>query len=391
MTQLPEPNFIERDADKITQEWIDLYESKSGKVLQPAQIERLMIDSCAYRENLLRIKIQEIAKENLLSYAPIEILEHIGEPLGVTKLLADCATTTLRFSIDTALEFDYTIPKGTEVGTKDGLFIFETTSAVILKTGELNIDVEAVCQTAGIAANNYTLKSINDLITPLSYISAVENITVSTGGADDEDVESLRERIRQAPESFSNAGSKGAYRFHTLSAHQSITDVAVLSPSPGVVEVYPLTKTGNPSAEILAIVQKYLSDDKIRPLTDNVIVKSPERVEFELNANIYLFAYADKTSVTTTINAKLSEYKIALAEKLGKDVIRTQIISILNSVYGVFKVDLADLRQRLKDGTSVTPFNAANQAASPLDIDILDYQWADLKTFNITIGGYANE
>lgn len=369
MTQLPEPNFIERDADKITQEWIDLYESKSGKVLQPAQIERLMIDSCAYRENLLRIKIQEIAKENLLSYAPIEILEHIGEPLGVTKLLADCATTTLRFSVDTVLEFDYTIPKGTEVGTKDGLFIFETTSAVVLKTGELYADVEAVCQVAGIAANNYTLKSINDLITPLSYIGAVENITVSAGGADDEDVESLRERIRQAPESFSNAGSKGAYRFHTLSAHQSITDVAVLSPSPGVVEVYPLTKTGNPSAEILAIVQKYLSDDKIRPLTDNVIVKSPERVEFELNANIYLFAYADKTSVTTTINAKLSEYKVALAEKLGKDVICTQIISILNSIYGVFKVDLT----------------------TPADIEILDYQWADLKTFNITIGGYANE
>ena len=369
MTQLPEPNFIERDADKITQEWIDLYESKSGKVLQPAQIERLMIDSCAYRENLLRIKIQEIAKENLLSYAPIEILEHIGEPLGVAKLLADCATTTLRFSVDTALEFDYTIPKGTEVGTKDGLFIFETTSVVVLKSGELYTNAEAVCQTAGIVANNYTLKSINDLITPLSYISAVENITVSTGGADDEDVESLRERIRQAPESFSNAGSKGAYRFHTLSAHQSIIDVAVLSPSPGVVEVYPLTKTGNPSAEILAIVQKYLSDDKIRPLTDNVIVKSPERVEFELNANIFLFAYADKTSVTTTINAKLSEYKVALSEKLGKDVIRTQIISILNSVYGVFKVDLT----------------------TPVDIDILDYQWADLKKFDITIGGYANE
>ena len=57
MTQLPEPNFIERDADKITQEWIALYEEKSGKTLQPAQIERLMIDIGAYRENILRIKI----------------------------------------------------------------------------------------------------------------------------------------------------------------------------------------------------------------------------------------------------------------------------------------------------------------------------------------------
>lgn len=369
MTQLPEPNFIERDADKITQEWIDMYEFKSGKVLQPAQIERLMIDSCAYRENLLRIKIQEIAKENLLSYAPLNILEHIGEPLGVTKLLADCATTTLRFSVEEALEFDYTIPQGTEVGTKDELFVFETTAVATLKVGEVYVDIESVSQTAGVAANNYTLKSINDLITPLSYISAVENITVSSGGADDEDVENLRERIRQAPESFSNAGSKGAYRFHTLSAHQSITDVAVLSPSPGVVEVYPLTKTGNPSAEILSIVQSYLSDDKVRPLTDKVVVKSPERIEFILNASIVLFSYADKTSVMATINARLTEYKIALAEKLGKDVIRTQIISILNSIYGVFKVDLT----------------------TPVDIDILDYQWADLKNFDITNGGYANE
>ena len=33
MTQLPEPNFIERDPDIITKEWITAYEEKSGKVL----------------------------------------------------------------------------------------------------------------------------------------------------------------------------------------------------------------------------------------------------------------------------------------------------------------------------------------------------------------------
>lgn len=233
MTQLPEPNFIERDADKITQAWIDLYEQKSGKILQPAQIERLMIDSGAYRETLLRIEIQRIAKKNLLSYAPLDILEHIGEPLGVQKLLADAAVTTLRFSIDEALEFDYIIPIGTEVETKDGLFVFVTIENAILHQGSTYIDTSAVCQTAGIAANNYAIGSINNLITPIPYISTVSNISVSAGGADDEDVENLRERIRQAPESFSNAGSKGAYKFHTLSAHQSITDVSVTSPSAG--------------------------------------------------------------------------------------------------------------------------------------------------------------
>ena len=239
MTQLPEPNFIDRDPDVIIQEWIQLYEEKSGKTLQPAQLERLIIDVGAYRESVLRNKIQEIAKQNLLNYAPIDILEHIGEPLGVTKLPANAATTVLKFSIDEELDFEYRIDAGTEVETKDGLYLFKTLEPVIIRIGELNVSVKAECESTGIGANNYTLGSINNLITPLSYISKVENITVSGGGADDEQAENLRERIREAPEKFSNAGSRGAYRYHTLSAHQTITDVAIINSSPGVVSIYP--------------------------------------------------------------------------------------------------------------------------------------------------------
>ena len=325
MTQLPEPNFIERDPDIITKEWITAYEEKSGKVLQPAQIERLMIDVGAYRETVLRMKIQETAKQNLLSYAPLDILEHIGEPLGVTKLLANSSTTTLKFSLDEPLDFTCSIQKGCEVETKDGLFIFQTLEDVKILAGELSVSVDAICETPGSASNNYTLGSINNLITPLDYISTVENTTVSSGGADDEEADSLRERIRQAPEKFSNAGSRGAYRYHTLSAHQSIIDVAINSPSPGVVDVYILTKNGIPSPEIIKIVQNYLNDEKIRPLTDYVRVFASEKVEFSINANIVLYMDADAESVIKTIDSKMKEYKVLLSEKLGKDVIKTQI------------------------------------------------------------------
>ena len=369
MTQLPEPNFIERNPDTITNEWIKLYEEKSGKTLQPAQIERLMIDVAAYRETVLRIDIQETAKQNLLSYANLDNLEHIGEPLGVTKLLAKASITTIRFSIDETVDFDITIPKGTEIETKDGVFIFQTDEEVFLPSGSLFVDVKASCETKGATSNNYAIGSINNLLTPLSFVTDVANISISSGGVDDEDADSLRERIRQAPEKFSNAGSRGAYRYHTLSAHQSITDVAIKSPTPGVVNIYPLTASGNPSKEILDLVQNYLSDDKIRPLTDFVQVLSPEKIDFQIIATLYLFKDADKDSVIATIEKKLSEYKTTLSAKLGKSVVQTQIIAILNSVYGVFKVELK----------------------TPNDIEISESQWANLTNWNISIGGYANE
>ncbi len=369
MTQLPEPHFIDRNPETITQEWIKLYEEKSGKILYPAQIERLMIDLGAYRESVLRNKIQEVAKKNLLSYAPLDVLEHIGEPLGVSKLSAKYATTVLKFLLEKPLEFDYIIEKGTEVETQDDLFIFKTTESAKIKAGELFVEVNAICQTNGIGGNSYKVGTITNLLTPLKYVSAVENITVSSGGADDEDAESLRNRIRVSPEKFSNAGSKGAYYFHTLTAHQAIIDVSITSPAPGVVAVYPLTIDGNPTDEIINLVQEYLNNDKIRPLTDYVQVLKPENIDFSIKAKLYLYKDADIVSVKKTIDSKILEYKNLLASKLGKNVVQTQIITLLNSVYGVFKVELE----------------------TPFDIEIKENQWANLLDFEIVFGGYADE
>ena len=370
MTQLTEPQYIERDPEVITREWIELYEEKSGKTLQPAQIERLMIDVGAYRETLLRIEIQKIALSNLLNYAPLEVLKHLGILMGVEQLEAERSKTVLKFSIDNPLDFNVVIPVGVEVETKDGNFIFQTIESVILLAGETEITVNAECETACADANGYLVGQVNNLITPLSYISNAENITITSGGANEEDVESLRERIRQAPEKYSNAGSRGAYRYHTFSAHPSITDVAVVSPSPGVVNIYPLTVNGNPDAEIINIVKNYLNDDKIRPLTDNVNVLSPSKVDFEIIAETVLYKDSDYSSVINILNEKLRTYKKNLSKKLGKNVIKTQIISLLNSTYGVYKVNI------------LSPAS---------DIDILENQWANMTNFLINFQGYADE
>lgn len=369
MSKLPEPNFIERNPEIITQEWIKYYEEKTGKTLQPAQIERILIDVGAYRETLLRISIQETAKKNLLQYATIDVLEHLGVLVGVEKLLASPSQALLKFSLDKTYNFNISVPKDTEVETFDGKYTFKTQSDILIQAGSKDATVLAKCTVGGSGSNNYEIGKINSLITPLDYIDIVENIEPSYGGGDDEDVESLRERIRLAPESFSNAGSKGAYRFHTLSAHQSIKDVTVESPTAGTVVIYPLTKTGNPDNGLIQLISDYLNQDHIRPLTDTVIVKAPEKIDFSINAILHLYLDADEQSVNKLVEEGLAKYKADLASQLGKDIVPTQIIAILNSIYGVYNVELI----------------------SPAHQKLARHQWANVTNINVTIGGQADE
>jgi len=259
---LPEPSFIERDVIKVTQELITQYEIMTGKKLYPAQVERLIIDLIAYREMLMRIGIQEAAKQNLVEYAIFPMLDYLGELVGVTRLPAQSARTTLSFTLSAIQNFDILIPAGTRVETKGGKYIFRTNSAATISAGLTTVDVNAVCESAGSASNGYIAGEINNILSPIPYVAKAENISVSLGGADEESDDRLRRRIKEAPERFSNAGSKGAYRFWAMSAHQDIIDVAIISPSPGVVNAYPLLVTGNPTVEMLNLVLNTLNAEK---------------------------------------------------------------------------------------------------------------------------------
>lgn len=86
ISQLPEPNFIERDATKITDALIAKYEELSGKPLYPAQADRLMIDVIAYREMMIRTAINEAAKQNLIAFADGVMLDYLGDFFGVARL-----------------------------------------------------------------------------------------------------------------------------------------------------------------------------------------------------------------------------------------------------------------------------------------------------------------
>jgi len=341
VNSLPEPQFVSIDWVKQVKELIDIYEQSAGITLSKGQIERLLLDIFAYRENILRILIQETAKQNLLAYARGEILDHLGALLDVERLSATPAITTLRFSFSEALPSELLIPAGTRVQSKDNKVIFVTKEDANASAGSTYIDVAAECTEAGEVGNSYTAGEINQLVDPLPYVQNVENITMTYGGNNTESDDHLRERIQLAPEIFSNAGSRGAYEYWAKTAHQDIVDAAVWSPEPGTVKVVPLLKNGEiPDQDMLDLVAKTLNDEKVRPLTDQVIVEVPEEVSYSIDVSLYIYKSASALSDVIQQQAEetLIQYTQTHSEKLGLDIVPEQIIGSLQKIVGVYRV-----------------------------------------------------
>ena len=89
--------LVADDPLAITDELVRAYEATTGKTLYPAQIERLFIDLIAYRETLVRGLVNDVARQNLVAFARAPMLDFLGELVGVSRLAAQPARTTLRF------------------------------------------------------------------------------------------------------------------------------------------------------------------------------------------------------------------------------------------------------------------------------------------------------
>jgi len=105
---------------------------------------------------------------------------------------------------------------------------------------------------------------------------------------DTETDDEFRRRVQMAPESFSTAGPDGAYIFHALAADEDVQDAFPYSPDGFKVDLYILSRIGDgtASADLLNTVDEYVSRDNLRPLNDELTVKSavikPYVIEVEL-------------------------------------------------------------------------------------------------------------
>ena len=217
------------DPNLILSDMIAEFEAAAGRTLQPAQVERLLINLYAYRESLVRNAIQYAGQQNLLAFASFPMIDFLGQLLGVTRLPSQPALTTIQFTLVNALTVPLTIAAGTRIGTSDGHFEFATSANLTIAAGATAGSVAAAATAPGAGANGYLAGQINVQLAPSALVASVTNTAVSAGGSAPETDAHLRMRIQAAPNQFSVAGPTGTYRFFAIGADPSIVDAQIVA------------------------------------------------------------------------------------------------------------------------------------------------------------------
>ena len=320
--KLSEILFASKDVIAVEREIINLYESLSGRTLARADPVRLFLETITLIIVQQRNIIDFTGKMNLLAYASGGYLEHIGAAFNVYRLEASPAVTTLEFTLSETQPVNIIIPSGTRITAGDNIY-FAAAEDLTIESGNLTGQVKAQCTSPGVTGNGYLPGQLRRIVDVFPYEMQCVNITESAGGTETESDENLRERIQLAPESFTTAGSFGAYKYFARSANSDIGDAAVTNPSPGVVNIYPLMRDGSiPPEEVLNQVYEKCTADDLAPDTDLVQVLAPEEINYDLEVKYYIDKEnsAQASYILSQVQAAIEEWVNWQHKKLGRDI-----------------------------------------------------------------------
>ncbi|APG19288.1 baseplate assembly protein [Kosakonia radicincitans DSM 16656] len=183
-----------------------------------------------------------------------------------------------------------------------------------------------------IAANSNTARLV---ITP------ADDSTIPPTAAVMESDKDLRLRAQQAFEGLSVAGPEGAYEYHGRSADGRVADISVISPNPAYITISVLSREGDGSAsdELIAIVEKALNAEDVRPVGDRVTVQSAEIVPYQIDATLYFYPGPESEPIRQAAEQQLKTY-ISAQRRLGRDIRQSAIYAALH-VEGVQRVELS--------------------------------------------------
>lgn len=343
LSKLPAPQLIEElDYEAILNEMRkklrELLPEWTGYELESDPANKVL-EVAAYREMLLRQRVNEAARGVLIAFAQGSDLDQLAAFYPEKRLDGAAAVFPARIMLTQEMGIEVTVPKGFTVVAKSGAVEAQLMNDVIFLPGNIAVSgMFEISKPSGLQGNG--LRLVWDPITPLPFVTGIRQEEVSSGGSDPESDEAFRNRARESLHQHSTAGAYGAYRYHAQSADVRIRDTEAWSPKRGHVNVAVLSSEGDGSADSIMLrrVEERLSGEDVRPGTDLVTVVSAEIVPYEIQAVMELYPGVAGSPPLDEAKKRL-ERKVEELRRLGCDVPRSALIAAAH-VSGVKKVEL---------------------------------------------------
>lgn len=271
-------------------------------------------------------------------------LDNIGLPFGVKRNPATYATVTIRFTLSATQKSVAMIPQGTRIRTGAGIY-FATTEYAQIDIGETSVDVLAKAEEVGAESNGIPPGVIDTLVDAIPFVAGAVNIDTSSGGADAESDDSLTRRIWLSPTTYSCAGPRDAYEFWAMSFRSDIENAIAISPrsQPCTAYIYFMLTGGKmPSEKDISEMETFMMNEARRPMTDLVICKAPEEVEYSIDFTYYIGASSKKNAdiVQQNVAQAVQEYQ-DWQRSIGRDINPMELIYRLRAA-GVKRVEMRE-------------------------------------------------
>ncbi len=231
---------------------------------------------------------------------PPDVIETIDYEVILASCKADVVARLATFDPALATEVQAILALESEVATK----VLEAAAyREVLLRARVNDAVRAILLAYSIGSDLDHKGA--DFETPRMVVTPATGDTPAVMEND----ERYRRRLQLAPEAFSTAGARGAYIFHALSVSTAIADAWAFSPSDGRVDVVLAGLSGAAVSDtLLAAVSTTLLAEKVRPLTDNVVVRRATRKDYSLTLTARIKNGPDRNVIKTEIERSVRAY-----------------------------------------------------------------------------------
>lgn len=299
-----EMHYLTYDPEEIWNGMISAYVDAGGDVLYPGDEKEILLRGVQAIVTQVFAGVDTALRMATLRYAVGDYLDIYGSSRNCERIPAKAASAKIKITFS-ASGVAKTIPAGSAL-TADGEKLYQTAEAVQQTGVQQETEVEIVCAKTGSAGNGLLAGTQMQFMVSNPAVESVYVTASASGGQDVETDDAYRARIREYGLINTTTGAERQYESAAMNVSSQIIDAKALNLSAGKVGVYLILASSDGAAAIIADVEKALSAEKARPLTDQVTVAKAKEKAYTLNVQ---YTQAAGTNITAALADAVSEYQ----------------------------------------------------------------------------------